>query len=54
MASPHGAGVAALALERHPGATPADVTGFLESAATPDVVGNARDSPNLLLYARED
>ncbi len=54
MASPHGAGVAALALERHPLSTPADIKGFLEGTATEGVVGNPRDSPNRLLYAREN
>ncbi len=54
MASPHGAGVAALTLERHGGATAADVKQIVTDNATPGVVGNANYSPNLLVYARED
>ena len=54
MASPHGAGVAALALERHPDATPAEIGEILETTATEGVIVGVRDSPNLLVYARED
>jgi subtilisin family serine protease len=54
MASPHAAGVATLALERHPGASPDEVAEVLATHATGGVVGNPRASPNLLLYARED
>ena len=54
MASPHGAGVAALTLERHPGATPAEIERIVAETATEDVVGDPRDTANLLLYARED
>ncbi len=54
MASPHGAGVAALVLAGRPAAPPAEVKRLLEESATPDVVGNPRDSPNRLLYARQD
>ena len=54
MASPHGAGVVALALQRHTGASPDDITQIVVDNATEGVVDNPRDSPNLLLYARED
>lgn len=55
MASPHGAGVAALVLERNPGATPAEVRASVLSSATPDVIGNpGTGSANRLLYARDD
>ena len=54
MASPHGAGVAALVLERDPGADPEAVKRTVEDTATPEKIVNARDSPNLLLYARDD
>jgi len=52
MASPHVAGVAALALAANPTASPADVAAFLTSTATPNrllYVGTG--SPNLLLYS---
>ena len=52
MASPHGAGVAALYLEQHPLAPPAVVHAALVAGATADVVENAGEgSPNLLLYS---
>ena len=55
MASPHGAGVAALALERSPGASPGEVKSSIESSATPDVVdGAGSGSANRLIYARDD
>jgi subtilisin family serine protease len=54
MASPHGAGVAALARQRHPDATPAEIEDILEANATEGAIVDTRDSPNLLLYARED
>ncbi len=55
MSSPHAAGVAALCLERHPGSSPAQVAECIARNATPDRVGNpGPDSPNRLLYARED
>ena len=54
MASPHGAGVAALALQRDPAAAPADVKTRLEQSATQGVIIGARDSPNRLVYARDD
>ena len=51
MATPHVAGAAALYLETHPSATPADVASALLSASTPNkVVGAGTGSPNRLLY----
>lgn len=54
MASPHVAGVAALALAANPGASPAAVASLLVSSATPNrlvssVMGPG--SPNLLVYS---
>ena len=54
MASPHGAGVAALTLERHPAVTPGEIKTILEENATEGKIVGARDSPNRLVYARED
>jgi subtilisin family serine protease len=52
MASPHVAGVAALALAANPAASPADVASFITSTATPNRIRNPdASSPNLLLYA---
>jgi subtilisin family serine protease len=52
MASPHVAGAAALFLETHPRATPAEVASAIVADATPDRVGDAGDgSPNRLLYS---
>jgi len=52
MATPHVAGVAALALAANPGATPAAVTNFLTSNATLNKVTSAgTGSPNKLLYS---
>ncbi len=52
MASPHVAGVAALYLESHQGATPADVASALAGEATAGAISDAGNgSPNLLLYA---
>ncbi|WP_229784298.1 S8 family serine peptidase [Pilimelia anulata] len=51
MASPHGAGVAALHLAANPGATPQQVRDALVTNATPDLVtGPGTGSPNKLLY----
>jgi len=51
MATPHVAGVAALYLEQHPGASPAEVSQAIKSTATAGVVQSAgTGSPNLLLY----
>ena len=43
-------GVAALYLQRHPQAAPADVKAAIVSAATRDVVKNAGAAPALLLH----
>jgi subtilisin family serine protease len=52
MASPHVAGVAALYLQAHPSALPADVANAVRTNATPGVVKSpGRGSPNLLLYS---
>ena len=50
FAAPFVAGVAALYLQRHPLATPADVKAAIVSTATPDVVKNAGTAPRLLLH----
>ena len=49
-AAPFVAGVAALYLQRHPQATPAEVKSAIVSAATRDVVKNAGTAPALLLH----
>jgi subtilisin family serine protease len=49
-AAPFAAGVAALYLQRHPQATPADVKSAILSAATRDVVKKAGAAPPLLLH----
>jgi subtilisin family serine protease len=52
MAAPHVAGVAALYLQHHPGATPAQVTAAILGSATPGAVADAGSgSPNLLLWS---
>ncbi len=52
MASPHVAGVAALALQANPAASPAAITSFLVSKATAGVVTSAgTGSPNRLVYS---
>jgi subtilisin family serine protease len=51
MASPHVAGAAALYLEDHRNATPAQVAAVLATKATADVLSNpGNNSPNKLLY----
>ena len=51
MATPHVAGVAALYLEKNPGASPSAVAAAIINGATPNVVTNAgTGSPNRLLY----
>ena len=51
MATPHVAGAAALYLEAHPTASPAEVTSYLLAAATRDrITGIGTGSPNLLLF----
>lgn len=53
MASPHAAGVAALYLERHRQATPAQVSQALVDSASKDKLVNiGSNSPNLLLFAQ--
>jgi subtilisin family serine protease len=49
-AAPLAAGIAALYLQRHPKATPAEVKRMLIESATMNVVKNAGDSPNRLLH----
>ena len=52
MASPHVAGAAALYLETNPAATPAQVAGAINAAATSGALTNVgTGSPNLLLYS---
>ncbi len=52
MATPHVAGVAALALQATPSASPATVTNTIISSATTGVVGSpGSGSPNRLLYS---
>jgi subtilisin family serine protease len=51
MATPHVVGVAALYLQAHPSATPAEVTAGIVDASTKNVVTNrGTGSPNRLLY----
>jgi serine protease len=51
MATPHVVGAAALYLQTHPAALPAEVASALTSNATPGKVGNeGTGSPDLLLY----
>ncbi len=55
MASPHSAGVAALCLERNPGSSATEASACVVDNATPGKVRDpGPDSPNLLLYAKED
>jgi subtilisin family serine protease len=49
-AAPLVAGVAALYLQKHPQATPAEVKAAIVSAATRDVVKNAGSAPAMLLH----
>jgi len=51
MAAPHVAGVAALYLEKFPGAAPAQVNQALLNASTPNLVQDPRGTPNKLLYS---
>lgn len=51
-AAPHVAGIAALYLEQHPAASPAEVQSAVVANATTGIVGNAGSrSPNLLSYS---
>ena len=53
MSTPHVAGVAALVLEQHPGATPQQVMDLILEESTPDLVDDAyRHSPNRILHSR--
>lgn len=52
MASSHVAGVAAIYLALHPGASPADVGKALLEGAEPGKLSSLSDSPNLLLSTR--
>lgn len=54
MASPHVAGAAALYLARNPEASVAEVAAGLVAAATLDKLSGVGDSPNLLLYVKEE
>jgi subtilisin family serine protease len=54
MAAPHVAGVAAMVLQRTPGASPADVQAAIIARATPDRVIDPSGSPNRLLYLGPD
>ena len=51
MATPHVTGIAALYVGGHAGATPQQVRDAVVANATPNVVGNAKGSPNLLLFS---
>lgn len=51
MASPHVAGVAALALQSNPSASPAQVENIIESAAAVGKISDVRGSPNLLVQS---
>jgi len=52
MASPHVAGLAALYLGIFPGASPADVAGYIINDATPGLISDLGvDSPDLLAYS---
>ena len=52
MATPHVTGTAALYLQRHPQASPADVRRELLRGATPGVVTGVNGGPNFLLFSR--
>ena len=53
MASPHVAGVAALYLSKHPGATTTQVRDAIVNNATPGKVTNpGTGSPNKLLFSK--
>src|SRR6266705_1487758 len=54
MASPHVTGGAALYLQGHPSALPAEVGQAIKNAATPGkITGNPSGTPNLLLYTKD-
>ena len=54
MAAPHVAGAAALYLQGHLSALPAEVGQAIKSAATPNkITGNPSGTPNLLLYTKD-
>lgn len=50
MASPHGAGVAALLLEEDPGASPSSIASRMISMSTTGQITGANGSPNRLLF----
>ncbi len=54
MAAPHTAGVAALYLQAHPGASPAAVRGALYDLTTKGIVGASSTANNHLLYSDVD
>ncbi|WP_224368939.1 Ig-like domain-containing protein [Hyalangium versicolor] len=51
MATPHAAGAAALYLEGHPSATPAEVAHELTARGTHNALDGAEGSPNVLLHS---
>lgn len=51
MAAPHVSGIASRYLQRHPSATPSQVSAAILAAATRSVVASPLGSPNLLAYA---
>ena len=50
MAAPHVAGVAALFLQRNPGASPSEIWNYMKGLATPNVISMPTGAPNLLVY----
>ena len=54
MATPHTVGVAALYLQAHPTATPAEVRDALYAATTKGIVKSSRSTNNHLLYSLLD
>ena len=52
MSAPHVAGVAALYLQTHPGASPVTVASAIINGASTDKVSDVKGSPNRLLFSR--